>query len=377
MGHRRKWMDVRDKRDSNMTIIIISFILLSYVLFMCLQPSIFVQAQNLANINQTNNSRLQFYIPPTISKEAQEILKNLTMNMSTFVIPRSDDLEGWQKLNQQTSSMFMQMSQPIVDSYQPNITATKLGDINALDVKPKGWKDNGKVLVYVHGGGYTVLGANSTLGNPAIVANSTGLRVISIDYSLAPFSKWNQTTGEVVSVIQALKDQESYSLDDIVMFGDSAGGGLVAGSVLKMRDEGLGMPAALVLWSPWTDVTGIGDTYITMRNADPLLSEITMLENMADAYANPSDQKNSYVSPVYGNFGRGFPPTLIQGGTKEILPSDFVRLYQALDQVGVPVKLDIYEGMPHAFQTFFFHNTTESNIAISKTTDFIKKYLNY
>jgi hypothetical protein len=122
MGHRRKWMDVRDKRDSNMTIIIISFILLSYVLFMCLQPSIFVQAQNLANINQTNNSRLQFYIPPTISKEAQEILKNLTMNMSTFVIPRSDDLEGWQKLNQQISSLFVQLSQPIVDSYQPNIT---------------------------------------------------------------------------------------------------------------------------------------------------------------------------------------------------------------------------------------------------------------
>ena len=76
------------------------------------------------------------------------------------------------------------------------------------------------------------------------MANSTGLRVISVDYSLAPFSKWNQTTDEVVSVIQALKDQ-GYSLDNIAMYGDSAGGGLVAGSVLKMRDEGLGIPAAL------------------------------------------------------------------------------------------------------------------------------------
>jgi epsilon-lactone hydrolase len=65
------------------------------------------------------------------------------------------------------------------------------------------------------------------------VANSTGLRVISVDYSLAPFSKWNQTTDEVVSVIEALLDQ-GYSLDDIGMYGDSAGGGLVAGSVLKM-----------------------------------------------------------------------------------------------------------------------------------------------
>ena len=250
------------------------------------------------------------------------------MDTPTFVVPSSDDLKGWQKLNQQLSPMFIQMSQPIVDSYQPNITATKIGDVNVLDIKPKDWRDNGKVLVYLHGGGYTFLGANSTLGNAATVANSTGLRVISVDYSLAPSSKWNQTTDEVVSVIQALKDQ-GYSLDDIAMYGDSAGGGLVAGSVLKMRDEGVGMPAALVLWSPWTDVTGVGDTYFTLKNADPFLSNDLTDKNMAGAYANPSDQKNPYVSPVYGNFSNGFPPTLIQGGTKEMLLSDFVRLYQA------------------------------------------------
>ena len=204
----------------------------------------FAKAQNSTNIDidETKSNEFKFYIPPTVSKEAQEILKNLTMNMPTIVTPDSDDLEGWQKLSQETSSMFMQLSQPILDNYQPVITATKLGDIDVLDVKPKGWRDNGKVLIYVHGGGYTLLSANSTLETPAIVANSTGLRVISIDYSLAPLSKWNQTTDEVVSVIQALRDI-GYSLDDVAMYGDSAGGGLVAGSVLKMRDEGLGMPA--------------------------------------------------------------------------------------------------------------------------------------
>jgi epsilon-lactone hydrolase len=335
----------------------------------------FAKAQNLTNIIQTNNSASQIYIPPTISKEAQEILRNLITNFPPFVVPNSDDLKGWQKLNQQASSMFMQLSQPIVDSYQPNITATKFGDINILDVKPKGWSDNGKALIYVHGGGYTLLGANSTLANAAVVADATGLRVMSVDYGLAPLSKWNQTTDEVVSVVQALRDQ-GYSLDDIGMYGDSAGGGLVAGSVLKMRDEGLGMPAALVLWSPWTDVTRIGDTYTTLRDADPFLSEVTMLENMANAYANTSDQKNPYVSPVYGNFSSGFPPTLIQGGTKEMLLSDFVRLYQALDQAGIPVKLDIYEGMPHAFQASF-QNTTESDLAISKTSNFLREYLGY
>ena len=140
--------------------------------------------EKLTNVTQANISDSMIYISPTISKGAQEILKSLTTNLPTFVTPSSDDLKGWQELNQQTSSMSMQMSQPIVDSYQPTIRATKLRDVNVLDIKQKDWKDNGKVLIYVHGGEYTILGANSTLGNAAPVANITGLRVISVDYGL-------------------------------------------------------------------------------------------------------------------------------------------------------------------------------------------------
>lgn len=153
-------------------------------------------------------------------------------------------------------------SQPIIDSYQSNVTYTKLGGINVLDVKPQDWKDNGKILVYLHGGWYTFFSANSTLGAVTPVVNTTGLRVISVDYTLAPFSKWNQTTSKIVSVIQALIKEKGYSLEDIPMYGDSAGGGLIAGSVLKMRDERIGIPAAIMLWSPWTDVTGSGDSYV-------------------------------------------------------------------------------------------------------------------
>jgi acetyl esterase/lipase len=72
-----------------------------------------------------------------------------------------------------------------------------------------------------------------------------------------------------------------------------------------------------------------------LRNADPYLSYDTFLKNAADAYADPADQKNPYVFPVYANFSGGYIPTLIQGGTKEIFLSDFVRLYQALDQNGI------------------------------------------
>jgi epsilon-lactone hydrolase len=248
------------------------------------------------NLHQTNSVFSQedvnstINIPETISQGAQKILRNITTQMPEFVTPGANDIEGWKNLNKQISAFSTAQFQSLVDSYDSNITSTKLGNVKVLDIKPANWTDNGKILVYVHGGGYTILGANSTLNNPVPMVNATGLRVISIDYSLAPSSKWNQITSEVVSVIQALKDQ-GYSLDSIAMYGDSAGGGLVASSVLKMRDEGIGIPSALVLWSPWTDVSGTGDTYFTLKRADPFISEI-MLKNMGGAYADPKDQKN-------------------------------------------------------------------------------------
>jgi epsilon-lactone hydrolase len=324
--------------------------------------------------NETTSNNSTVTIPTTISSEAQNALKNITSQMPEFVTPGPNDLKGWEELNKQVSAMFIAQSQSLVDNFKPNITSTKLGNVPVLDIKPKNWVDNGKVLVYVHGGGYTILGANSTLNNSVPVANATGLRIISIDYSLAPSSKWDEITGEVVSVIKALKDQGN-SIENIAMYGDSAGGGLVASSILKMRDEGIGVPAAITLWSPWTDVSGAGDTYSTLKNADPFVPD-SMLKNMGGAYANVTDQKNPYVSPVYGNFSKGFPPTLIQVGTKEILLSDSVRLYQALDQANIPVKLDVYEGLPHVFQTTLY-KTPESSLAILKTSEFLKEYLNH
>src|SRR6185369_15375233 len=108
--------------------------------------------------------------------------------------------------------------------------------------------------------------------------------------------------------------------------------------------------AAVVLWSPWADIANRGDTAVTLKEAEPTYLYDLHLKPAAEAYADPQDFKNPYVSPVYADFSKGFPPTLIQGGTKEIFLSHFVRLYQALDAAGVPVKLDLYDAMPHVFQ---------------------------
>ena len=183
----------------------------------------------------------------------------------------------------------------------------------------------------------------------------------------------NDPRNKVVRVFKALNGQ-GFPMKDLAIYGDSAGGGLAAGVVLKMRDEGIGMPAAVVLWSPWADITDTGDTYATLKEAEPNFLYERVLGPSADAYADPKDQKHPYVSPVYGDFKKGFPPTLIQGGTREIFLSNFVRLYQALDTAGQTVKLDLYEGMPHVFQ-IRLATSPESKTALRKVDAFLKRYM--
>jgi acetyl esterase/lipase len=215
--------------------------------------------------------------------------------------------------------------------------------------------------------------ARSSLIKSVPAGDATGYRIISVDYTVAPSGKWQQVTDEVVAVVHALI-KEGHALKDIAMFGDSAGGGLAPGSTLKMRDQKLGMPAAVVVWSPWSDITDTGDTYVTLKHAEPTYLYDTILKPAAAAYADLKDQKHPYVSPVYGDFSKGFPPTLIQGGTKEIFLSNFVRQYQAIDSAGQTAKLDLYEGMTHGFQAQL-PDAPESKLAMKKMRDFLHLHL--
>ena len=229
------------------------------------------------------------------------------------------------------------------------------------------------MLIYTHGGAYTFFSARSSLGSAALVATHTGLRVISVDYTNPPRARWQEVTDQVVHVFRALTAQ-GFPMKNFAIYGDSAGGGLAAGAVLKLRDAGLGMPGAVVLWSPWADITETGDTYVTLKAAEPNYLYEKVLGPSADAYADREDQKHPYVSPVYGDFRKGFPPTLIQGGTREIFLSNFVRLYQALDTAGQSVTLDIYEGMPHVFQVKA-PQSPEAVTALRKMDAFLKQQL--
>jgi monoterpene epsilon-lactone hydrolase len=308
-------------------------------------------------------------IPETVSEEAQQFLRTLADPALAPPFPEPEDLASWKKVQAFAEAQALAQSEIIVKHYAPMVTERSLGGIPVLDVRPKSWKDSAKLSVYTHGGAHTLYSVKSMLGRTAIFADDTGLRVISCDYTLAPFAKYNQMSDEVIAVIKAVL-KEGHRLRDIVIYGDSSGGGLAAAVILKMRDQGMGLPVAAVLVSPWVDVTRTGDTEFTLAHAEPNYLYDKHSKKAADAYADPKDQKHPYASPVYGDFSKGFPPTLIQGGTKEILLSGFIRLYQALDLAGQTVKLDIYEGMPHNFASRI-PEAPESRIARKKIADFV------
>jgi acetyl esterase/lipase len=313
------------------------------------------------------------HVPDTVSPEFQELLKKLPDPALRPAFPAPDDVDGWKRFHQAREKDSEPRVERILKEHEPTLTERKLGGVPVLDIKPKGWADTRKVVVYLHGGAYTMGSSRSSLIKTVPAAAATGFRIISVDYTVAPRAKWQRITDEVITVVQALT-MEGHALKDIALFGDSAGGGMAPGVVLKMRDKKLGMPAAVVVWSPWADITETGDTYATLKHAEPTYLYEPILKPAAAAYADPKDQKHPYVSPVYGDYTRGFPPTLIQGGTKEIFLSNFVRLYQAVDAAGQTVKLDLYEGMPHVFQGQL-PEAPESRLALKKMREFLLLHL--
>jgi len=329
------------------------------------------EVNNTKGIVAENDISLYNYASSTISPEAKEIIYAYTSAESKPPVPPSNDKEQWKMYQQQLEMALKDQNDAFIAQMGLDVSELSLGGIPVLDIKPKEWKDNGKVLVYTHGGAYVLFSALSTINVSGQTAQATGLRVIAIDYTLAPHAKWSQISDQIIAVIKALLNQ-GYNMDDIGLFGDSAGGGLASTSALRLRDEGIGLPAAIVLYSPMADLTCPGESYQTLKAAEPFFDYEKHIKPSFEAYADRVDFKNPYVSSVYGDFAQGYSPTLIQGGIKELLLSSFVRLHQAMDISGVDVTLDIYEGMPNVFQRY---SIPETQIALNKVNDFFKDHL--
>lgn len=315
----------------------------------------------------------RFTIPSTVSREAAGRLK-LAYDFIAALPPqvKPSSLEEWDLRRAQSETFAIGLGQATVDALQPWHEESLIGGVPVVRVRPARWQSNGRVLVFLHGGGYVTGSARAALAPVAIMAAATSTEIVAINYTKAPRGRWQAVTDEVLAVWAGLLDAGVHP-HAAGFFGESAGGGLAAGAVLKMRDRNMALPAALSLAAPWADITATGDTISTLAAAEPFLTSESLAWG-ADLYADPSDQQHPYVSPVYGDFSQHFPPTLIQVGTRDFFLSHAVRLYQAIRSGGHAAILDVYEGMPHGFQALLA-DVPEGRTAVARTAEFFDAHL--
>jgi monoterpene epsilon-lactone hydrolase len=285
--------------------------------------------------------------------------------------PAPDDLAGWEKVYDVAEARNKDKAEQSLAASHATVAELDMGGVTVEDIRPHGWKDNGKVLVFVHGGGYALFSAHSTLPVVVPMAKATGLRIVSVNYTPAPRANFAEIQQQIVSVFDALIEA-GYAMRDIAIYGESAGGALTASTVLNLRDQGKGMPAAAVFWSPNTDLSSRDDSTVTLDRDDPILTYSTLLVTGSRAYAGDVALDDPRVSPLYADLSKGFSPALIVVGTKEMLLSSSVRFYQALEAAGQSVKLDVYEGMWHVFPQY---GMPESTVAVEKSAKFINDHL--
>ncbi len=206
-----------------------------------------------------------------------------------------------------------------------------------------------KVILQIHGGGY--INAFKLQYNHMACWYSesrNGADVLSIDYRVAPKDLFPAALEDAVYSYKWLLEQ-GYKCENIVVAGDSAGGGLSLALCLYLRDHGIQLPGGIIGMSPWTDVTMSGSSYTTNYEIDAVLggSETSIIYN--NPYPGKEDPKNPYISPLYGDYS-GFPPMLIQVGKNEMLLDDSLGLAKKARDAGVKVRLSEYEDMFHVFQ---------------------------
>jgi monoterpene epsilon-lactone hydrolase len=207
--------------------------------------------------------------------------------------------------------------------------------------------DTGRVLLFLHGGGYELGSLRSDGELAARLGRASGMRVLFPEYRLAPEHPFPAAIDDVLAVWRWLRTDQDLSARSIAVAGDSAGGGLAVALLVAIRDAGDALPAAAVLMSPTVDLTSSGASMTERADQDPF-STPALLRQLASSYLAGADPKTPLASPLFASLA-GLPPLLVLVGTADLLLSDSERLAAAAAQAGVDVTLEVGEGLPHVY----------------------------
>lgn len=282
-------------------------------------------------------------LPSSISPEARRSLAS-----PLFVSrepPEENDKAAWKAYAAAVDAMMLEMFDKMLPPFAGSVSVHGLSNATLYELAPAALseRNRNRAVLYVHGGAYVVGGGLLAVRMAQPLAVAMGCRVFSIDYRMPPDHPYPAAVDDAVEAYRYVIAR--YTPDNVGVCGSSAGAGLAAAAILKARDTGLPLPGAAVLLSPEADLTESGDSFETNRDIDVVLKK--RLTPSIAQYANGHDLRSPYLSPLFGDFTKGFPPTFLQTGTRDLFLSNTVRFHRALRRAGLTAELHVCEAMPH------------------------------
>lgn len=313
----------------------------------------------------------QMPVPDTASPQLQQLIAApLPPTWNTH--PKS--AEEWKAFVQARAQFALKglpaLREKMKVTYQPGMIAgVKVFTVTPSEISPA---NRNRLLLHVHGGGYVLNPGEAGLGEAILMAGHGRVKVVSVDYRMPPDFPYPAAMDDAMAVYRELV--KTVDAKRIGIFGTSTGGGMTLAMVLRARAERLPLPGAIAPGTPWSDMTKTGDSYFTNDMIDNVLvSNEGWLGDAAKVYANGHDLKDPMLSPIYGDL-RGFPPTILTTGTRDLFLSNTVRVHRKLRQAGVVSDLHVFEGMSHA-QYLFSADAPESQEHFAELSAFFDRYL--
>jgi len=306
--------------------------------------------------------------PATISVAAQAALAE-SARVPPMSRPALDDLEGWRGAKEASEAFWEPLVAGMLAACRARTDTQCISGVTTYRCTPAEADNAGQPLyLYFHGGAFVFGAGRFAMALGAKAADELSMTTLSVDYRTPPSHPFPAALEDGFTVYRELLAAAGGR--PIVIGGSSAGGNLAAAVTLLTRERGLQLPAAVVLLTPEVDLTEAGDTFRTNE-----LLDVTLKKGLPECnalYAGGHALSDPYVSPLFADFAPGFPPTLIQSGTRDLFLSNSVLMHRKLRRAGIDAELHVWEAMPHG--GFGFGTVPENAEIAQEVRQFIARH---
>lgn len=294
--------------------------------------------------------------PTSISIKARAALERLVgadgvpLNV-LYEVPSPEDHAGWVAIKAAADEQYAATVSGLAGTLRSAVETIRVGTATIHVASPGTSSTLPHAYIDFHGGAFVFGGGEACRTGARMQADQHAVRCYGVDYRMPPEHPYPAALDDAIAAYRHVLGLHAPSA--IVVGGRSAGGNLAVAMLLRARDEGLPLPAGLILLSPQVDLTESGDSFHVNRLVDVVLPGSLMANNRL--YAGGVDRSHPYLSPLFGDLA-GLPPTFLQSGTRDLFLSNTVRMHRALRRAGVVTELHVFEAMPHGG---FMGNTPE------------------